>query len=518
MTSLSSSPVPPPATEPSALVNAVRVLRERWWLIAVSFVVCAGISLALSLHATKQYTATAKLLIRPSNLPALIDQSQTQAQDSTTLARQQSDDAALVSSSAVAQRVKQALNSRESVADLQLEVVATPDANNDLMDVSVTDPDPVRAARLANGFANALVAYLNEAAQAQLVAGRARLQSELAKLPPTDPGRTALQQGLRQVIALEAVTNGGVQVVEAATPPSSPSSPNVKRDVILGGVVGIVIGLVLAFLLDLFDRRIKDSEDLERLYGLPALSLVPMRKRSLAADFSAQTDLEPFRILRDGLAYISLRKDTRVILITSAVPGEGKTYVASGLARAMAAADKTVALVEADVHRPAVRGQFGLQLNGRGLTNALVDGTNPLELVHADPKLTGISVLPSGAFTPNSAGLLGSPAMAEVLERLLSGFDYVVLDGPPLLPVADARVLLDNPTIDVALVVARPYLITREQVRTAVPVLKRHTEKGIGLVINAVRDSPSGYYHPGTSANGATAKRGLGRLIGSGRG
>ncbi len=507
------------SNEHSALVNFVRVVRERWWLVLVSFVICAALTLALSLKATKQYTATAQVLIKPSNLPALIDATQQQAQDATTLARQQSDDASLVSSIPVATLVKQALHSSTPVTDLQGRVVATVQTDNDLIDISVTDADPVTAARLANAFANGLVTYLGQSAKAQLVAGRAQLQAELAKLPADDPGRPALQQGLKQVIALEAVTSGGASVLNPAQVPTSPSSPRVKRNAAVGGAVGILIGLALAFMLDLFDRRIKSSEELERLYGLSALTTVPMRRRRPVGEREAQADLEPFRILRDGLAYVSLRKETRVILVTSAVPGEGKTRVASGLAQAIAAADKAVALAEVDVHRPAVKSQFGLHANGRGLTNALVDGSSPLGLVQVIPDLPSLSVLPSGPFTPNSAELLRSPAMTKVLADLALGFEFVILDGPPLLPVADAQVLLDNPMIDAVLVVARPYLTRRDQVRGALAVLRRHPEKGIGLVINSVRESPTGYYYPGANENGDSSKRRrrFGRMAGSAR-
>jgi len=493
MTAWSSTSGGETSSERSALIDAVRVIRERWWLIAVSFVVCFAISLALAMHAQKQYTATASLLVRPSNLPALIDPTQTQAQDATTLAHIQSDDVSLATSTPVATLAKQKLGTEESVGDLKDEVVATADASNDLIDIAVTDSDPAQSAAKANAFANALVSYLTASAQAQLVAGQARLQSELASLPADDPGRPAIQQGLKQVIALEAVTNGGAQVVEPAGVPGAPSSPMVKRDAAIGGAVGIAIGLVLAFLLDLFDRRIKTAEALERQYGLPALTSIPLRRRR-PGDREAQTDLEPFRILRDGLGYVSLREQSRVILVTSAISGEGKTWVASGLARAMAAAGRSVALIEGDVHRPAVKRQLGLDAGGRGLMNALVEGGNAVDLVQPSPSLPSLSVLPSGPFTPNSAELLRLPAMRRALEDLAAAFDFVVIDGPPLLPVADAQVMLDNPAIDVVLVVARPYLTTREHIRGSIAVLKRHPDKGIGLVINAVRERARGYY------------------------
>jgi len=493
MSAWASTPGGEMSSERSALIEALRVIRERWWLIAVAFVVCFGISLALASRAQTHYTAKASLLIRPSNLPALIDPTQTQAQDSTTLAHIQSDDVSLATSTPVATLAKQKLGSNRSVGDLQGAVTASADASNDLISISATDTNPTQAAAKANAFANALVSYLTASAQAQLVTGQAKLQGELASLPAGDPGRSAIQQGLKQVIALEAVTNGGAQVVESAGVPQSPSSPRVKRDAAIGGAAGLAIGLALAFLLDLFDRRIKTAEALEREYGLPALTSIPLRRRR-PGDRDSHVDLEPFRILRDGLGYVSLREQSRVILVTSAVSGEGKTWVASGLARAMAAAGRPVTLIEGDVHRPAVKRQLGLKSAERGLMNALVEGGSAVDLVQPSPSLPSLSVLASGPFTPNSAELLRLPAMRTVLEDLADSFEFVVIDGPPLLPVADAQVMLDNPAIDVVLVVARPYLTTRDQIRGSIAVLKRHPDKGVGLVINAVRERARGYY------------------------
>ncbi|HTU85576.1 MAG TPA: polysaccharide biosynthesis tyrosine autokinase [Solirubrobacteraceae bacterium] len=481
------------SSEHSALINAVRVVRERWWLMAVTGVVCFVVILVLSLHAQKQYTATSEVLVKPSNLPAVISPSQAQPTDSTTLGRIQSDDASLVTSTTIGAAVKSMLNSRESVADLLDEVQANVNSSNDLIAISVVDPSPARAAAKANAFATALVNYLTQSAQAQLVSGQAKLQSELAKLSPTNPSRTALQQGLEQVVALEAVTNGGVQTVQQATPPTSPSSPRVKRNAIIGLAVGILLGLALAFLLDLFDRRIKSAEELERLYTLPALTSVPLGRRA-AGERQPHVDLEPFRILRDALGYVSLRERARVILVTSAVSGEGKTWAASGLARAMAIAGRSTVLIEADVHRPALKRELGLRSDRRGLMNVLVEERNPVDLVQPTSVLPSLSVLSSGPFTPNSAELLRLPAMGRVLDELAEAFDFVVIDGPPLLPVADAQVLLQNPAIDVVLIVARPYLTTREHIRATKALLRRHPEKGFGLVINAVRER-TGYYY-----------------------
>ncbi len=481
--------------ERSALINAVRVLRERWRLVVLCFLVCAIVTAVVSKTSTKQYTATSTLLIRPSNLPALVDPTQAQSQDATTLARQLSDDASLAASIPVATQVKQTLGLSESVADLQGLVVASPSTTEDLMTISITDSRPERAATLANAFGNALVSYLTQSAQATLVSGKARLETQLAALAPTDPSRNAIQQALTRITELQSVTTGGAQLVDPAAVPTSPSSPNVKRDTVVGGVVGIVLGLVLVFLLDIFDRRVKTVDELETLYGLPALTAIPLHKREPIGEREIQAELEPYRILRDGLASISMREDTRVILVTSAVPGEGKTRVASGLARALAVAGRHVVLVEADLHRPGIATEFGIQPDGRGLTSSLVKGVSPLQLTQEVPQLPTLSILPSGPRIRNSAELLGSPAMASALAELANEFEFVVLDGPPLLPVADTHALLDTPMIDVCLIVARPYLTTRDQIRGTLAVLTRHRDKGTGLVVNGARDVAADYYH-----------------------
>ena len=418
--------------EPSSLINVLRIVRERWWLVLITAVVGFAVALGAALHSTKQYTATATLLVKPSNLPALIDPSQTQASDSATLARIQADDVSLVTSTSVAQLAKAALRTPAAASELLNEVSATADSSDDLIVVSVTDPDPARAARIANAFATATTTYLTETAQAQLVAGQAKLQTELAALPATDPGRPALEQGLKQVIALRAVTNGGATVVEPAQAPTGPSAPGTKRDAVVGGVAGLAVGLLIIFLMDLFDRRLKTAEAIEALYGLAALAAVPLvRRRVRPGSRSSQAELEPFRILRDGLQHVSLRQDMRVVLVSSAVSGEGKTRVAAGLARAIAAAGKRVALVEGDVHRPAVRREFGLAVQGPGLMNALVEGGDVEALVQRVANIPYLTILPSGPFTPNSAELLRLPAMTEVLSGLAADHDFVIIDGAP---------------------------------------------------------------------------------------
>jgi capsular exopolysaccharide synthesis family protein len=502
------------AGEHSALINVLRVVRERWWLVVVSFVVCAAITVAITLNAVKQYTATATLLIRPSNLTTLIDPTQTQ--DATTRARVQSDNLSLISSGAVAALVKQMLSSTASISDLQGRVNATAQTDNDLLNVSVTDPSPSNAAKLANAFATALVTYLRNSDQAQIAQAADQIKAELRLLPANDTvTRPVLSGALSRVEGLRAVSNGDATLVDAAQVPSSPSSASAKRNGAIGSGIGIILGIALAFLFDLFDRRVKSSEELDRRYGLPVLASIPFRRQRPQTERDRRIELEPFRILRDSLTYVSLRDPARVVLVTSAVPEEGKTRVAAGLARAAAVGGRNVALVEADLHRPAIAAELGLKRTGRGLTSAIVDDKGAAGLMTSVPGLPTLSVLLSGTLTPSSSELLRSESMTNVLAELAEEHDLVILDGPPLLPVADAQVLLDDPTLDVCLIVARPNLTTREAIRGSLAIIERHPEKGMGLVVNAVREASTGYNdYAGASVNGApNSRRRLSRLI-----
>jgi capsular exopolysaccharide synthesis family protein len=501
--------------ERSPLLHAIHVIRERWWLVALGLVAGVVVAALLASSATKQYTATAELLVSPSNLPALVNGTQQTAQDTASLQLQQSNDVSLATSDPVAQRARAALGFSESAGDLADQVSASAQSSNDLIDVSAVDTDPARAAKIANGFANALVAFLNASASANLVAGQTHIESELNGLPATSSERSVLASALRSVIALEAVSSGGLQLVQPASVPGSPSSASVKREAVLGGLAGLIIGLALAFLLDVLDRRVKSTDEIERLYGLPVLATIPAQRRKLTASRVQHDELSVFQILRGGLGFISLRRDVRVVLVTSGVPGEGKTHVATGLALALAAAKKRVILVEADVHRPAAGAFLGSRSGGRGLMNALVDSTELDSLIQPVPERPLLSVLPSGPHTPNSAELLRLPAAVDVLSDLAVDYDFVILDGPPLLPVADAQVLLDNPMIDGVIVVARPNLTTREQIRRVLAILQRHPAAGVGLVLNGATEGRHMYYYPASENGSSTERSRFSRLIGS---
>jgi len=249
--------------------------------------------------------------------------------------------------------------------------------------------------------------------------------------------------------------------------------------------------LSLVFLLESLDRRVKTVADFERGYGLPALVGVPQTSsRTISAESSAL--LEPYRILRSALGFTAVTRQLNTLLVTSAVAGEGKTTVAVNLAHVIALSGRRTVLVELDLRRPTTFGPIDLAAQ-RGVTTAIT-GAAELDSLLLRPlaDLPNLLVLASGALPHNPSELLGSERVAELLAELAQDDTMVIIDTPPLNPVADAHVLLDNPAIDAAIVVARVDRTTREQVRQARSILDQHKLLPVGVVVTGVRD-PSRY-------------------------
>lgn len=487
----------PSAPEASSLVAALRVVQERWLLILGMVVLVTGALLAVSLSSTKQYEATTSIIIEPPQAANLVNAAAAQGVDPE---RDQATALLLVRSSTVADRAQKQLRSTRSASDLLGEVSADSEPDANLIHISATDPVPQEAARIANAFAVQFAAFRLEQARGQLDASIRDLRAQLQATPVADrTTRQGIGETLSQVRRLRATTTGDASVVDRAGVPGSPSSPNPKKDGAVGVVIGLVLGLAIAFLVDLLDRRVKSVDAFEELYGLPTLTSIPARTQDPSSNRDRQAALEPFRILRNGMALLRPDRDVRVVMVTSAVPGEGKSTVASGLARAVALSGQSVVLVEADLRRPTLHRQFALGDDVRGLTSSLVGGV-PVESLLREvlPGLRSLSVLPSGPVPPNAAELLRSPEFSAVLQRMLAVADVVILDAPPLLPVADSQVLLDNPQVDGVIVVARAYLTTREECRRARAILQRHRRDSVGLVVNGLRELDSGYEYYGS--------------------
>ncbi len=502
------------AEDSSGLIRALTVLRERWWVVLIATIVCVGVATGLTLRETKQYTATARLHFGTNPLITEVGGSAP-----ATSADPQADQATnilLVTTTDVADAVKKSLGLQMSAADLLSQVTATNDQSSNIVAVSATDPSPTRAARIANAFVIQYVATSKDANVRQVRNSEQVITAQLQSLPQTPANanqRASLQSSLQRLQLLEAVQTGDADIVDMASVPTSPSSPNLKVNLLVALIFGLGLGIGLAFLLNLLDRRLKTVDDFEELYGMPSLAMIPsLHGRDLGL-FDPRT-VEQFLILRTSLSLLAPAREVRVVLVTSAVPGEGKTTVAIGLARAAASSGQNVVLIETDFKRPVLAERLGLVEHSAGLSATLIAGTDPqLAMRPVVSDFPNLHVITSGRQPPNSAALLRSVEMANLLDRLSEYADLIVLDAPPLLPVADAQALLTLPQVDSCLIVGRMNFTKRDETRYARRRLDRIKLSGLGLVVNDVRQLAGGddYYGPlppdESAPNGTTPQR-----------
>jgi receptor protein-tyrosine kinase len=498
-----STPAGSPAFRPETdtLVHAFSVIRRRWLVVVGAVVASLAVALAMHFLATPQYEGQSRVLF---GAPTLSDAALQVERGTGDPEREAATQVLLVRSESVAQRVRAQLGTREPVSDLLSQVQVEAEENANVLRITATDPDPARATRLANAFADQYIAFRARSDTQSIQAAEADLRRQLEGLPADAVERRDLQESLQRLGALRAVATGDARIIGRAAG-GEPASSGLAQTVVLAIVIGLAIGLTLAFLLESFDRRIKSVEDFEREYGLRALTLVSERAFKPRSAGERRDDLEPFRILRNALDFARVTRDLRSVLITSAVPGEGKTTVAVDLAHAMALTGRPVVLVELDLRRPTFTRHLDVDAE-RGVTTALVGHATVTELLQEPlADLPNFSVLPAGPLPPNPAELLESAALNDLLGELAREGVTLVLDAPPLIPVADSQVLLNQSAIDAALVVARTGVTTRDQARRARAIFERHLLQPIGLVVTGEAEAADYGYDAYRTRAGAGA-------------
>ena len=475
------------ARESEGLAGALTVLRRRWPLAVGLVLVCVLVSVVRHERAAKSYVASASVAFQSGTLQdaAL----QIFPSNSTEPQREANTQVLIAHSPEVAQAVRQQLLTRTSVEELleQAKVEVAPNA--DILNVGVSSGNPRYSARLANAFAEQYIAFKARSELAGIGAAQKSLQEQITALPAGSAERTTLQQSLQRLGELRAVAGGGANIIGRASSPTSPAGSSLSTAAAIGLLVGLALAFSLVFLLESLDRRIKTIEECEREYRLPALAGVPQSafRRQRAAE--REELLEPYRILRSALDFAAVTHRLDTLLVTSAVSGEGKTTVAVDLAHTVALAGRRVVLLELDLRRPTFARHFELDPDC-GLSTVLTGAGDLSELlVEPLPALPNFSVLPAGRLPHNPSELLGSPRIAEIVGELATEEGIVIVDAPPLNPVADAQVLLNNPAIHAAVVVARLDQLTRDAARRARAILDRHMVEPVGLVVTGLRDT-----------------------------
>jgi polysaccharide biosynthesis transport protein len=496
------------------LLKNLAVLRNRWLIVVGVILACVLVSVVHYERGTKSYGATASVAFQSGTLS---DTALGVAPGGTAEPQREADTEVLIAHSPeVAEGVRKQLHIPVSTGELldQVKVEAAPNA--DVLNVVASTSTPHYSTRLANAFAEQYIAFRTRSELAGIESAQGKLAQQVAALPAGSAERASLQDSLQRLGELRAVAGGGANIIGLATPSGTPQGPSLTSSIIIGLLIGIAVAFSLVFLLESLDRRVKSIEEFEREYRLPVLAGVPQSGFRFQLAKEREEMLEPYRILRSALDFAAVTRQLDTVLVTSAVSGEGKTTVAVDLAHAVALAGRNVVLMELDLRRPTFAEHFDFRL-GTGLTTALTSDAPLGELlVEPFPDLPNFSVLPAGRTPHNPSELLGSPRVAEIISKLLVPGGMVIVDAPPLNPVADAQVLLNSPAIHSAIVVARLGKTARDDVRRARAILDRHMVEPVGIVVTGLRDASRYGYEVYGEVGGPRVDGDLGTPIATG--
>ncbi|WP_405870780.1 MULTISPECIES: polysaccharide biosynthesis tyrosine autokinase [unclassified Streptomyces] len=436
----------------------LKVLARRWPTVLICLLLGIGAGEAVTAVTTPVYEARTQLFVATRTGVDTTDLNQGQ---SFSQARVQSY-AAIVATRQVTQPVARELGLKYTPEQLASRITAEAPLNTVLINITVRDTVPARAARIADAVAERFITVVE-------------------KLETPKQAPTSREDRDASTSRISPVSLG---VTQQASIPREPVSPKRLLDLVAGVLGGLLLGAGIVALREALDTTIKTSDGLGELTSLPVLGSIPYDRNSarqrIAMDTaSTSVRAEAFRKLRANLQFAQVDDRPRVIVVTSSVPGEGKTTTAVNLALSLADAGLRTCLVDADLRRPSVAGTFGL-VQDAGLTTVLIGQAGAEDVMQqAGGRLT---VLTSGAVPPNPTELLASARMGEVLRELAGTYDVVIVDSAPLLPVADTIGLA--PLADGVLFVVRASKTGRDQIRGAAESLSRTGVRILGTVFS----------------------------------
>lgn len=381
--------------------------------------------------------------------------------------------------------------------------------NRQKMNLSRNITQEYQAARAREQYLNKLLGQ-----QEKLVnfVGQKSIQYNILKRD-VDTNR-ALYDGVLQRMKEAQVAAGlkasNILVVDPSEVPKSPARPRVLLNLALGFMLGLGLGVGLAFVQEYLDNTLKTPDEVESLLRLPSLGILPSfhlngagksadgKLATLKADGNGAgalaiqknpASLEAFRSLRTSIL-LSANPVPKLLLVTSALPGEGKTTTTVNLGATLASLGSKVVIVDCDMRRPSCHRTTGVK-NGPGFVQCLTGRVDLADAILPVPGITNLYVIPCGPIPPNPAEILSSPVTGEILRKLRTEFEYVLVDSPPLLSVADSRILAT--LTDAVVLITRAYDTPYEVVRRARSLLYAAGARILGVALNDVNVRREGY-------------------------
>ena len=443
------------------ILEFFRTTRANLWLLIIGIIVGAAAGFGYASLQPKVYAASS------SGYVTVGESGTVDVLSGSTAAKERARSyAAIVSSEAVAQKIKQ--NNPElslTTGQIRGSLTAAAGENAALITVSAKASSPKNAQLLANGALQATADYIKEIEQNS---GNAQAL--------VNGDSTAASPAGGNTVRVIPLNNASVN------PPLV--APNYQQNTLIGAGTGLVLVYAAIFLRRALDQRIRTRDDATKATGASVLGVLPVsddlnEDNIVKGDTDDHIAQESIRQLRTNLRFVNVDTPPRSFIVTSAVPGEGKSTVSLSLARAMADAGSPVILIDADLRRPTVAKKLKLDAKV-GLTQVLAGQVEIANAVHQLDE-SNLFVLPAGRIPPNPSELLGSDKMRQLINELSEEF-IVVVDVPPLLPVTDASLL--SRSVDGVILVGSIGRTHREQMTEASNILKKVNANLLGMVLN----------------------------------
>jgi polysaccharide biosynthesis transport protein len=489
--------------------RAARLIARQWPLLLACAVIAGAAAYWVSHRQAKKYTASALIAVASPNTLAQLNGEQVLDVPADTEARDASTVAALITQPTVLEQTASSLGHRLTPSQLLAALNVVVNENANLISVSATTGSAPFSADVANATVRKFIGLRQESEIQSDLSAQKQIRQQLAALG-SGKQHTALAQLLGQRLrAVQALAAAGsdVSIAQTAQPPLAPSSPRPKRLALVGVIAGLLIGLLLAFLRSRADDRVLDSSELQELWPLPVVGVIPnhrqLSRQPRRVPAAAVGDVFAVARARIALLLNQTPGAARAVAVCSASEGEGKTTCAWQLAQAAAAASTRVLLIEGDLRKPDLAQRLSLP-SGIGLADYLAGASFddvvtavPTESRPADGPGLVVDVVFAGKVGVSASGLLAQGGLRELLKIADSRYELILIDAPPRF-VSDAVVLVTE--ADAVLVVARVGVVTRARFAALRAQLNESSTPVIGMIVNGATGEAAYGYEPAVTS------------------
>ncbi len=499
----------------------ISLFLQWWWLFILAALLAGAISFFISISLMPIYQSSTTVLVNEAPGNKVADYSSVLMSQQLT-----STYSLMMANDLVLRQVADQVGLTNPLEDIKKWIKITTVHNSQLIQVVVETTDPDLSAKIANAIVTSFSAQLQEIQTRRFVQSKSTLQSQLAatekqisdyatradmeistveknlleaKMTQYREIYTNLLLSYEQVRLAEAESVSSVVQVETAIPNLVPVKPKVMQNTILAALVGFLLAAGVIVALEALDDTVKNPEEIHRNFNLPILGVIPwhdiVEGKPISEAEPRSPVTESFRALRTNINFASVDSRLRRIVITSPTPKDGKTTISSNLAVVLAQCEKKVVIIDADMRRPQLHQRFGLT-NRFGLSDLFVQPIEKIADALQPASASRLAVITSGSLPPNPSELLTSDRMVSIIDKLMQGFDTILIDTPPILSVTDASALAQR--VDGVILVVKPGTTKMDALRHSIKTLLGVKANILGVVLNEVNPASRKYgfyYH-----------------------